>query len=261
MAEAKNRGAVQNTEILLGRHAVKEALRAGRRKVYEIYLLNGKQGTRWEPILETARQRGVPVRATDPEAFRTRVQSDRHQGIAARVGGYPFVELAGIIENAKMSSSPPFLLMIDCVMDPQNLGALIRTAACAGVDGICIPKDRSASPTPSVCRASAGAMEHVPMAKVTNMARCLSQLKAEGFWIIGLDPSAGASLFSTELTAAVAMVIGGEAKGLRPLVRKSCDLLVSIPQSGKIDSLNAAAAGAVAMYEVVRQRLGQSRDR
>jgi len=134
------------------------------------------------------------------------------------------------------------------------LGALLRTALCAGVDGIVIPKDRSALPTPAVSKASAGALEHSSLARVTNMVNTIKHLKEKGLWILGLDRIAEQSVFSSDLKGSIALVVGGEAKGIRPLVKKHCDMLMSIPQSSRINSLNASAAGAVVMYEAFRQR-------
>jgi len=147
-----------------------------------------------------------------------------------------------------------FLLLADSISDTHNLGALIRTALCAGVDGVIIPKDRAAAPLPSVSRASAGALEHMPVVQVTNLVNTIAELKEKGMWIAGMAADADQSLFESNLTGPLALVIGGEEKGIRPLVRKHCDFLIRIPQEGQIDSLNASVAGAVVMYEAYRQR-------
>jgi 23S rRNA (guanosine2251-2'-O)-methyltransferase len=144
--------------------------------------------------------------------------------------------------------------MLDNIVDPQNLGAIIRTALCAGVDGVILPKDRCASPTPAVSKASAGALEHLRLSRVTNLVQTIKICKNRGLWTIGLLKDAEQSIYTGDLSGSIAMVLGGEQKGLRPLVRKNCDFLFSIPQQGPLDSLNASAAAAIAMYEAWRQR-------
>ena len=146
--------------------------------------------------------------------------------------------------------------MLDNILDPQNLGAVIRTALCAGVDGVVMPKDHSAPPTPAVSKASAGALEHIRLSIVTNLVHTIKQCKNNGIWIIGLQKDAPQSIYAGDLTGSIAILLGGEQKGLRPLVKDNCDFLLSIPQQGPVDSLNASAAAAIAMYEAVRQRRG-----
>jgi 23S rRNA (guanosine2251-2'-O)-methyltransferase len=152
------------------------------------------------------------------------------------------------------SEKKGFLILLDGIVDPRNLGALMRTAICAGAEAIIIPKDRSAGPSAIVSKASAGALEHLNLVRVTNIPNTIKALKEIGYWITGLDMAADHSLFSCDLSGPVALVIGGEEKGIRPLVRKQCDYLVSIPQAGPVDSLNASVAGAVVMYEIFRQK-------
>ena len=144
--------------------------------------------------------------------------------------------------------------MLDSILDPQNLGGLIRTAVCAGVDAVILPKDRSATPSPAVSKASAGALEHARVIQATNLVRSMALLKEAGIWITGLDRAGDPSIFQSDFNGPVALVVGGEEKGIRPLVKKHCDFLATIPQQGPIDSLNASAAGAVAIYEAFRQR-------
>ncbi|UCF91775.1 MAG: 23S rRNA (guanosine(2251)-2'-O)-methyltransferase RlmB [Desulfobacterales bacterium] len=151
-------------------------------------------------------------------------------------------------------NADPFLLLLDGILDPHNLGAIIRTALCAGVHGVIIPRDRAASPTPAVSKASAGALEHVRLIQVTNLVRTVQALKEKGLWIYGLDRSGEHSIFASDLTGPLALVIGGEQRGIRPLVKKNCDLVVAIPQVGPMNSLNASVAAAVAMFETFRQR-------
>lgn len=167
---------------------------------------------------------------------------------------YRFSDISDLISSSKPSAHNRFLLLLDNIQDPHNLGALSRTALCAGVEGIIIPRDRSAGPGPTACKASAGALEHLPVAQITNMVKFIKELKRINFWIIGLDGESKQSVFSIDLTCNLAIIIGGEEKGIRLLVKKECDYLVSIPQSEQINSLNASAAGAVVMYEALRQR-------
>ena len=242
------------TEILYGIHPVLEGLRAGRRPFVEIYVAKDKPARRLEAVFKAADAAKVAVRKIEASRLTALVDSGQHQGVAARVGAYPLVSVAALIDGPR-SGPDGFLLLLDTIVDPHNLGALARTALCAGVDGIIIPKDRSAAPTPTVSKASAGALEHVRVARVVNMANTIKALKDKGFWIVGLDRDAERSLFAADLTGPLALVVGGEEKGVRPLVQKQCDLVVSIPQHGALNSLNASVAGAVAMYEVLRQRM------
>jgi 23S rRNA (guanosine2251-2'-O)-methyltransferase len=172
----------------------------------------------------------------------------------ARVTAYPLTDTADLLGKVASGERLPFFLLLDQIVDPHNLGAIIRTALCAGIDGVIIPKDRSAFPTPAVSRISAGALEHVRVAQVNNLARFIKTLKDQHVWIVGLDQNAGHSIYAADLTGATGLVVGGEEKGIRPLVKKKCDLLISIPQSGPLGSLNASVAGAIAIYELYRQR-------
>ncbi len=241
------------TEILYGIHPVAEAIRAGRRKVVNLMVAE-KTSPRLASLMELARSTGIPVEKRPVADLKAMAGTDGHQGVAARVGPYPVLDLFAPRQVAELSQSPPFLLLLDSILDPQNLGALIRTAVCAGVDGVILPRDRSAGPSPAVSKASAGAMEHVRMIQATNLVRSMEMLKATGIWITGLDRQGTRSIFKSDLKGPVALVVGGEEKGIRPLVKKQCDFLATIPQKGSIDSLNASAAGAVALYEAFRQR-------
>jgi 23S rRNA (guanosine2251-2'-O)-methyltransferase len=158
------------------------------------------------------------------------------------------------LDSALSGDHPAFLLLLDNVVDPHNLGAILRTAVCVGADGVIIPKDRSAFPTPAVSKISSGALEYIRLALVNNMVRTVQMLKDRGVWIVGLDQNAPDSIFATDLTGAMGLIVGGEEKGIRPLLRKTCDGLICIPQSDKVGSLNASVAGAIVMYESYRQR-------
>ena len=237
------------TEILFGLHSVLEAMRAGRRRIFEIYMCKDRPAPRIADAAALAKNLQIPIRQLSPKELTSLCGSEFHQGICAKVQIYPVADLADLPEKPDL-----FLLLADSISDTHNLGALIRTALCAGVDGVIIPKDRAAAPLPSVSRASAGALEHMPVVQVTNLVNTIAELKEKGMWIAGMAADADQSLFESNLTGPLALVIGGEEKGIRPLVRKHCDFLIRIPQEGQIDSLNASVAGAVVMYEAYRQR-------
>jgi 23S rRNA (guanosine2251-2'-O)-methyltransferase len=241
------------TEILFGVHPVLEGLRAGRRKFEALYLARNRSGQRSETLAAAAESRGVPVRRISLEKLRSLAGSEFHQGVAAEAGPCPVVPVPALT-----GISDPFLLIIDSVVDPHNLGALIRTALCVGVDGVILPKDRAAAPTPVVSKASAGALEHIRLSLATNLARTLEDLKKQGIWISGTDACGPQSVFESDLTGPLAIVIGGEEKGIRPLVKRQCDFLITIPQKGPVNSLNASVAGAVVMYEAFRQRIASA---
>jgi 23S rRNA (guanosine2251-2'-O)-methyltransferase len=242
------------TEILYGYHPVREALRAGRRAFFELYLADPGPAKRYRPMEETARRRQIPVNRMESPRLASLAGSPHHQGIGARVSTFPFTEAAAVVDRARPPSERCLILLLDAIVDPQNLGAILRTVVGMGAEAVVIPKDRSAGPTPAVSKASAGVLEHVRLCRVTNMAVAVDRLKRSGMWVYGLDATAGRPIFSADLTGAVALVVGGEEKGIRPLVKAKCDLLLSIPQHGRIDSLNASVAAAVAMYEVLRQQ-------
>jgi 23S rRNA (guanosine2251-2'-O)-methyltransferase len=243
-----------STEIIYGYHPVLEAIRAGRRKMIEVYVIAEKRNRRAQDVQQAAAAKSVPVKHVPISRLQSLAGTGLHQGICARVGPYGVLDFSEML--LQTNHSDPFFLLLDSIVDPQNLGALIRSAVCVGVDGVVIPKDRSASPTPAVSRASAGAMEHIRLARVTNMTVTINRLKKKGLWVFGLDKYAAEMIYRCDLRGAVALVVGGEAQGIRPLVKNSCDRLLSIPQKSELDSLNASAAGAVAMYEVFRQRCG-----
>ena len=174
--------------------------------------------------------------------------------MAAVVSPYPQVAVQEMLQTVQGEDAKRFLLILDNIQDPQNLGAIIRTALCVGIQGVIVPRDRSASPTAAVSKASAGALEHIRLVRVTNLVQTIKYCKTSGLWVMGLQKDAAQSIYAADLSGSIALVLGGEQKGMRRLVKKHCDFLVSIPQQGAIDSLNASAAAAVAMYEAFRQR-------
>ena len=242
------------TEIIYGIHPVLESLRSARRRIDEIYLAKGASSKRLEKIDALALSKSIAVKRIDMSRLSRKTQTEHHQGAAARVGAFPLTPFNAVTARLDPQIQHPFLIVLDNVVDPHNLGAIIRSALAVGVDGIIIPKDRAAGPTPAVSKASAGMLEHARLTRVTNMAAAFKRLKKKGLWLFGLDQAAEQSLYAADLSGAIALVIGGEEKGVRPLVKKNCDGLLSIPQSGRVDSLNASVAAAVAMYEVYRQR-------
>jgi 23S rRNA (guanosine2251-2'-O)-methyltransferase len=247
-------GRTAGTEILYGFHPVYEALKAGRRTFQCVYFKTKNSSGRNHKIVALAHSLHIPVKVEDDKPFRALSAGERHQGIAAAVSFYPVVKLDVIINNVMSIERDAFLLLVDSVKDPHNLGAALRTALCVGMHGVIIPKNRAVGPIPAVSKASAGALEHLLLAQVTNMADTIKQLKNNGVWVAGLDRFSDQSIFSASFTHPLAIVIGSEEKGIRMLVKKQCDFLVSIPQKGPLDSLNASVAGAIFMYEVLRQR-------
>ena len=241
------------TEILYGIHPVAEALRARRRRFDALYTVDDKKSTRWHEIQDLAKERGIPVKSVTGEHLLKLTESRHHQGIAAGVSPYPIESARSMADLIKAPDTPAFFLLLDQIADPQNLGAIIRSALSVGVDGVIIPKNRSAAPTPAVSRASAGALEHIRLVRVTNLADAMRGLKKRGLWLYGLDSAAGNDLYSADFPRSIGLVIGGEGRGIRRLVKTQCDELIAIPQQGPLDSLNASAAAAIAMYEVFRQ--------
>lgn len=241
-------------EILYGIHPVSEALKAGRRDFFEVYVAINKASRRLEKVAAVSRRLKIPVKRATSSQLKSIAGTDLHQGVGARVGAYPLVRISDIVDKPKPAGANHFLLLLDNVLDAHNLGAIIRTALCVGIDGVIIPKDRSVLPTPVVSKVSAGALESILLAQVTNMTSTIRTLKEKGLWIAGMDKAAKMSIFSSDLSGSLAIVIGGEGKGIRPLVKKHCDFLISIPQKGTVNSLNASVAGAVVMYEAFRQR-------
>ena len=244
----------EKTDILFGFHSVYEALKAKKRIVYKIYISKKRSRQRTEKIETLARKDNIQLEAVDPEILDKMTDYSNHQGMVAKTSFFSVKKASEVVTLVQKKKEPCFILILESIEDPHNLGALIRTALCAGVDYILIPKDRSATPSSTISRSSAGAMEHADIYTITNTASILRSLKKNGVWISGLDADGDRSLFDAELTGNIALVIGGEHKGIRPVVKKECDFLLSIPNMGKVNSLNASVAGGIAMYEALRQR-------
>lgn len=234
-------------EILTGRNPVYETLRAQRRQGFRLLVAEGVQEKgRLAEIFSLCAARKIPLE----RIHRSRLDSlnAHHQGIALETSGYPYVDLSDILNLAVQRNEPPFLLILDALQDPQNLGTLLRTAEAVGVHGVLLPHRRTVTVTPSVVHASSGASEHLLITQV-NLAQAIEALKAAGLWVIGLENSARAQeIDRMRLDRALALVVGSEAEGMRPLVRDSCDGLLCLPMRGQVDSLNASVAGSIALY-------------
>lgn len=243
-----------NREWIYGRQAVREVLRAGRRPVFFLRLAKGarEQGALAE-ILDLARKQKVRIDVTETDALDR--LGGNHQGVAVQTDEYPLVPVEEVLSRCEQAGPDALLLMLDQIQDPQNLASLLRTAEAAGVQGVIIPLRRAAGITPAVVNASAGAVEHLSIAQC-NLAQSIDEVKRRGIWVAGLDADPSAqSMLAADLTGPLALVVGSEGEGLRELVRKSCDRLLRLPMQGKIESLNAAAAGSIALYLILRQRI------
>ncbi len=236
-----------------GRNAVIEALRAGR-ALDKIYIAKGEVDKTLGHIASTARAAGCVVVETDRRKLDAMSQTHAHQGVVALAAVREYCTVQDILDVAKARQEEPFVVVCDEISDPQNLGAILRTAECAGVHGVIIPKRRSAGLTAVVGKASAGAAEHIAVARVPNITAALKELKAAGLWVYGTAAGGENQLWKTDLRGPICLVIGSEGDGMSRLVEENCDFLVSIPMKGKLNSLNASAAAAVLLYEALRQR-------
>lgn len=239
--------------IVYGRNAVEELLKSGN-PVNKVLLKNEGKTGRNAGIVFLAKERGIPFQFVDRSVLDRLSAGEKHQGVIAFTAYRKYVEPEDILKIAGKKGEAPFILALDEIEDPHNLGALLRTADAAGVHGVIIPKRRSVGLTPAVARTSAGAIEYVPVARVNNLVQTLNFLKEAGCWISGAE-AGGKNVFLSDLTGPRVLVIGGEDKGLGRLVRETCDEIVSLPMLGKLTSLNASVAGSILMYEVRRQRL------
>lgn len=241
--------------IIEGRNAVIEALRAGS-AIDKIFLARGETDATLGHIASTARAQGVVVVEADRRKLDGMSRTHAHQGVIALAAVREYVEPEELLDIARARGEAPLLVVCDELSDPHNLGAVIRTAECAGAHGIIIPKRRSAGLTAVVAKTSAGAVSHIPVARVPNLVAALEKLKRQGVWIFGADAAGQTPLYDGDLKGPAAIVIGSEGTGMGRLVRETCDVLLSIPMRGKLNSLNASAAAAVLLYEAVRQRQG-----
>jgi len=247
-------------EILTGRQTVREALRAGRRRIGRVLIAEGAEmrGTLAE-IAALCRERGISLVSVPRRTLDELAAATPHQGVAAEVSPYPLASLEALWARATERGEPPLFLALDSVQDPQNVGSLLRTAEAVGVHGVIIPEHRAAPITPAVSRASAGAVEHLLVAAVTNLARALRELKAKGLWVVGVEHHPRAQDYRTaDLSGPLALVVGSEGRGLGRLILETCDWLIAIPMQGQVNSLNVAVAGSLILYEAWRRRSAPS---
>jgi 23S rRNA (guanosine2251-2'-O)-methyltransferase len=241
-------------ELLYGRNGVLEALRGHRSHRQLIVAAGIKEDARVQEALSLSRLHGIPIERVERQTIDSFTSNANHQGIALATSPFPYSSLDEIVDR------PGTILVLDHVQDPQNVGTLLRAAEAAGASGIVIPQDRAAEITPAVVNASAGAVEHLRVSRQPNVARALDRLKEAGWWAVALDSGQDArDLFTTELPQPTALVVGAEAAGIARLVRKTCDLVVEIPMTGHVASLNAATAGSIALFELVRRNRQASR--
>jgi len=242
--------------LIEGRNAVTEALRSGA-PIDKVFLAKGETDHTLGRIAAAARKEGIVVVEVDRRKLDAMSATHSHQGVIAVAAVREYATVEQILSAAREKGEKPLIVVCDEISDPHNLGAIIRTAECAGAHGVIIPKRRSAGLTAVVAKTSAGAVSYMPVARVPNVAALLKDLKKEGIWVYGTAAEGSASLYKTDLTGPAAIVIGSEGDGMSRLVRENCDFLVSIPMGGHISSLNASAAAAILLYEAVRQRLGE----
>ena len=244
---------ISEENLIEGRNAVIEAMRAGR-PIDKIFLMRGSSDKAIGFIASTARSTGIAVTECDRRRLDAMSATGSHQGVIAVAAVKEYCSMEDILQLARSRREDPFVIVCDGLEDPRNLGAVIRCAECAGAHGIVIPRHRSAGVTASVDRSSAGAAEHMLIARTANLSAALKTLKENGLWVYGAEADGSAPLWKTDMKGPVCLVIGSEGHGLSRLVRDSCDFIISIPLAGQVNSLNASAAAAVLMYEVVRQR-------
>ena len=241
-------------DVLVGRNAVTEALKSGR-GINKLWIASGDREGSVAEIAALAKERGIVVQYVERAKIESLAGGHRHQGVLAYVAPVPYAELDDILKAAEEKGEAPFLVLLDELEDPHNLGALLRTADATGVHGILIPKRRSVSLNATVAKTSAGAVEYVPVARIGNIAQTLKKLKEKGFWVAGADMDGEKAYYEADLTGSLVLVVGSEGRGMSRLTKEACDFIVSMPMVGRINSLNASVAGSILMYESMRQRL------
>ncbi len=242
----------QNDKIE-GRNPVMEALKSGR-QIDKILVQQGERQGSIVPIISLAKSHKIVVQEVAKQKLDMISTTQNHQGVIAFAAMHEYVEVQDVLDKAVQKGEPPFVILANEITDPHNLGSILRTANAVGAHGVIIPKRRAVGLTAVVSKASAGAIEYVPVAKVTNIAQTIDTLKGQGIWIVGADAHANQEIYEANLTGAIGLVIGSEGKGMSRLTKEKCDFLVRIPMKGEIESLNASVAAAVMMYEVVRQK-------
>ena len=239
--------------VIYGRNAVLEAFRSGK-TIDRLYVQEGVADGTLQSILRTAKKTDAVINFVSKDRLNKYAEGDKHQGVVAMAAAYNYAEVEDILNAAKEKEEPPFIIVLDDIEDPHNLGAIIRTANQAGAHGVIIPKRHAVGLTATVARTSAGAINYTPVAKVTNISRTIEELKEKGIWFACADMS-GELMYNCNLTGAIGLVIGSEGNGVSRLVKEKCDFVVKIPMFGQIDSLNASVAAGVLSYEIVRQRM------
>ena len=250
--EEKKQG--YNEFTIEGRNAVIEAFRSGK-TIDKVYILDGCQDGPIMTIKREAKKQDTMLKYVAKERLDQMSETGKHQGVIAIAAAYEYAQVEDMLALARKKGEPPFLFLLDNIEDPHNLGAIIRTANLAGAHGVIIPKNRAAGLTATVARTSAGALNYTPVAKVTNLAKTIEELKEEGLWFVCADMG-GTRMYDLNLTGPIGLVIGNEGEGVGRLVKEKCDMVASIPMTGDIDSLNASEAAGVLAFEIVRQRLG-----
>ena len=241
-------------DLIAGVHPLKEALRTVNVRLDQVIIRQGLRNRQQDEIFRLAKRAHIPVKLVPSEALDRLDRSLKHQGVLGYVSQKVYVSLDALLEEAGKNGTSPFFLVLDGVEDPRNMGAIIRTAEGAGVNGVVLPDRRAVGMTSVVARASAGALEHVTVTRVTNMSQSIERLKSSSVWVYGLDPKASKSYLDLDYRGPIAIVVGGEGRGIRPGLLKQCDDRVAIPMQGTVSSLNVSVAAAVLLYEVVRQR-------
>ena len=249
MEESK---AYVNESVIEGRNVVMEAFRSGK-TIDKLYILDGCQDGPVTTIKREARKHDVLIKYVSRERLDQMSETGKHQGVIATMAAYEYAEVEDMLELAQKKGEPPFLFLLDNIEDPHNLCAIIRTANLAGAHGVIIPKNRAVGLTSTVARTSAGALNYTPVARVTNMAKTIEELKKRGLWFVCADMD-GTTMYDLDLKGPIGLVIGNEGEGVGRLVKEKCDMVASIPMKGDIDSLNASVAAGVLAYEIVRQR-------
>lgn len=239
-------------DIIFGRGPVLEALK-NTSHIEKIIIKSGPYAKSLIPVIDEAKKKGIIVQQADSGKLDRMAGGENHQGVVAMVSAYAYTTVSDILKNAEDKGESPFVIICDKITDPHNLGAIIRTANCVGAHGVIIPKHESAGVNSVVMKTSAGGALHTPVAKVTNLASTIDDLKEKGFWVTAADMD-GEPMYNIDLTGSIALVVGSEGKGVSRLVRQKCDFIASIPMRGEINSLNASVAAAVLMYEALRQR-------
>ena len=243
----------QPEEIIYGRHPVEEALQSGR-PLKKVILAQGLKDPTADRVGRLAKDAGVPVQLLERKRMDQLAPRMNHQGVMALAPPYPYAALEDLFQRAASRGEDPLFLVLDHLQDPHNFGALLRTAEAVGAHGAVIPHRRAVGVTTGVYKSAAGAVEHLPVARVTNLARSLEEMKKQGLWIAGADMQGEQAFFQADLKGPLALVLGGEGKGISPLIKGKCDFLVRLPMRGKTGSLNVSVAGGILLYEIFRQR-------